>query len=65
VKAALPGYVLVHADITPNSDDNKALSKKFGLFGPPALIFYDETGQELKEKRVIGFIPPEELLKKL
>jgi thiol:disulfide interchange protein DsbD len=65
VKAALSDYVLVQADITPNSDDNKALSKKFGLFGPPALIFYDETGKELKEKRVIGFISPEELLEKL
>lgn len=65
VKQALSDYVLVQADITPNSDENKALSKQFGLFGPPALIFYDENGKELKEKRVIGFVPPEELLEKL
>ncbi|MFC2074121.1 protein-disulfide reductase DsbD [Campylobacterota bacterium] len=65
VKKALSEYVLIQADITPNSDENKALSKKFGLFGPPALIFYDKNGKELKEKRVIGFIPPEELLEKL
>lgn len=65
VKEALSDYVLIQADITANSDENKELSKKFGLFGPPALIFYDETGKELKEKRVIGFIPPEELLEKL
>ncbi len=65
VRQALSDYVLVQADITPNSDENKALSKKFGLFGPPALIFYDENGKELKEKRVIGFVPPEELLAKL
>ena len=65
VKAAWKDYVLVQADVTENTDDEKALSKKFGLFGPPALIFYDENGNEEKGKRTIGFIPPEELLKKL
>ena len=65
VKAAWKDYVLVQADVTENTDDEKALSKKFGLFGPPALIFYDENGNEEKSKRTIGFIPPEELLKKL
>lgn len=65
VKAALAEYVLVQADVTANTDDEKALSKKFNLFGPPALIFYDEEGNEIKENRVIGYIPPDELLKKL
>jgi len=65
VKAALSEYVLVQADVTANTDEEKALSKQFNLFGPPALIFYDETGREIKEKRVIGYIPPEELLEKL
>jgi len=65
VKAAWADYVLVQADVTENTDAEKALSKKFGLFGPPALIFYDENGKEVKSKRTIGFIPPEELLEKL
>jgi len=65
VKAAWKDYVLIQADVTENTDDEKALSKKFGLFGPPALIFYDENGNEVKTKRQIGFLPPEELLKKL
>jgi len=65
VKEAWADYVLVQADITENTDDEKALSKKFNLFGPPALIFYDENGKEIKNKRTIGFIPPEELLEKL
>ena len=65
VKKALESYVLIQADITENSDENKKLSKKFGLFGPPALIFYDENGVELKQKRTIGFLPPEQLLEKL
>ncbi len=65
VKAALRDYILVQADVTANTEEEKALSKMFNLFGPPALIFYDEDGNELKEKRVIGYIPPEELLTKL
>ncbi len=65
VKEAWTDYILLQADVTANSDDEKALSKKFGLFGPPALIFYDENGAEIKAKRTIGFIPADELLKKL
>ncbi|MDF1879996.1 protein-disulfide reductase DsbD [Sulfurimonas sp. MAG313] len=65
VKEAWKDYVLIKADVTENTDDEKALSKKFGLFGPPALIFFDENSKEIKHKRVIGFIPAEELLEKL
>mgnify|MGYP005664159187 CR=1 FL=1 len=65
VKEAWQDYVLIQADVTANTDEEKALSKKFGLFGPPALIFYDKQGKEIKSKRTIGFLPPEELLKKL
>ncbi len=64
VKEAWKDYVLIQADVTENTDDEKALSKKFGLFGPPALIFYDEEGNELIQKRVIGFVEPTELIKK-
>ncbi len=64
VKDAWKDYVLIQADVTQNTDEEKALSKRFGLFGPPALIFYDAEGNEEKNKRTIGFIPPEELLKK-
>ena len=65
VKEAWKDYVLVQADITENTEEEQALSKKFGLFGPPALIFYDEEGNELIKKRVIGFVGPEDLLSKL
>lgn len=65
IKEKLADYVLIQADVTSNSDEEKALSKAFGLFGPPALIFYDAQGNELSDKRVIGYIPPSELLEKL
>ena len=65
VEAALKDYVLVQADVTENTDEEKALSKKFGLFGPPALIFYDEQGAEVKQERTIGYIDADELIQKL
>jgi thiol:disulfide interchange protein DsbD len=65
VKRALSDYVLVQADVTANTDEQKALSKRFGLFGPPAMIFFDENGKEFTKERTIGFLPPEELLQTL
>jgi thioredoxin:protein disulfide reductase len=65
VIAALSGYVLVQADVTANSEEEKALAKRFGLFGPPAIIFFDANGNELKSKTVIGYKPPKPFLKHL
>ena len=62
VIAALKGYVLVRADVTANSDEEKALSKRFGLFGPPGIIFFDAEGKELKSRTLIGYKPPEAFL---
>jgi len=50
----LSHYQLVKIDVTKNTDDDKALMKKFNLFGPPAMIFYKD-GKELLKKRIIGF----------
>ena len=54
IKAALANTVLLQADVTANSDDDQALLKRFGLFGPPGIIFFDKTGVEQKT-RVIGY----------
>lgn len=53
VKAALEGAVLLQADVTANSDEDKALLKRYGLFGPPAIILFDGGGKETA--RVIGY----------
>jgi thiol:disulfide interchange protein DsbD len=62
VQEELLKYTLIKVDVTKNTDDDKALMKKFNLFGPPALIFYKD-GVEEKQKRIIGFKNPEEFLK--
>ncbi len=55
VQAGLAGYTLLQADVTANSDDDKALLARFGLFGPPGIIFFDARGQENKAVRIVGF----------
>lgn len=55
VRAMLDGAVLVQADVTANDANDKALLKRFQLFGPPGIIFFDAQGRELSEQRVIGF----------
>jgi thiol:disulfide interchange protein DsbD len=62
VQARLSDVVLLQADVTANSEDDKALLKKFGLFGPPGIVFFDKNGKELSNSRVIGYVPPEKFL---
>jgi thiol:disulfide interchange protein DsbD len=55
VKQSLAGFVLLQADVTKNSDDDKALLKKFNLIGPPGVLFFGADRQEKSAHRVIGY----------
>lgn len=55
VRASLQDFVLLQADVTANDADDQALLKRFGLFGPPGIIFFDGQGEELKHHTVIGY----------
>ena len=55
VSAKLAKAVLLRADVTANSDDDRALLKRFHLFGPPGIILFDAQGHELESVRVVGF----------
>lgn len=59
VQALLKNAVVIQADVTANDDLDKALLKEFDLFGPPGIIFWDETGTELRAARVVGFMAAE------
>ena len=47
--------LLLKADVTANNADDRALLKRFNLFGPPGTIFFDAQGREVEGKRVVGF----------
>jgi len=54
VIASLKNTILLQADVTPNDDKDKALLKKFGLFGPPGILFFDKNSQENLPYRIVG-----------
>ena len=54
--AGLRDFTLLRVDVTANSAEHKALMKRYGLFGPPALLFFPPAGGELAQARVIGFV---------
>ena len=47
--------LVLQADVTANTDADKALLKRFRLFGPPGIVFFDHSGREIDGLRVIGF----------
>ncbi len=55
IHAQFANMLLLQADVTANNDDDKALLKRFKLFGPPGIIFFDKRGQEIQGGRVIGY----------
>jgi thioredoxin:protein disulfide reductase len=62
VQARLAGTLLLQADVTASNDDDLALLKRFGLFGPPGIIFFDRDGKEISGARVIGYQPATQFL---
>jgi thiol:disulfide interchange protein DsbD len=64
VQARLQGVVLLQADVTANTPEDKALLARFKLFGPPGIIFYDKSGQEVAY-RVVGYEKAEQFLASL
>ncbi|MYN07046.1 protein-disulfide reductase DsbD [Pseudoduganella aquatica] len=65
VKARLANTVLLQVDVTANDEDDKALLKRFKLFGPPGIILFNAQGQEIPDSRVVGFQNAETFLKSL
>lgn len=55
VKGKLESMLLLQVDVTANNAEDKALLKRFNLFGPPGIIFFNGRGQEIPGGRVIGY----------
>jgi thiol:disulfide interchange protein DsbD len=65
VRQRLGRMLLLQADVTVNNDADKALLKRFALFGPPGIIFFDAQGREIRGLRVVGYQDAERFLKTL
>jgi len=60
VMQSLTDFMLIKLDVTANDDEAKQLYRRFGVIGPPALIFYNREGTELKNMMLIGNISPQD-----
>ena len=65
VRTRLGDLLLVQADVTANNEADKALLKRFSLFGPPGIIFFDARGREIRGLRVIGYQNADRFLESL
>lgn len=56
----LESYLVLQADVTADDEQDRALLQgRFGLPGPPAIIFYGADGVERSNYRVVGFMDAE------
>ncbi len=58
VQAELKEFTFIKIDLTNNSEEDKALLKKYELFGTPNIIFFDKKNNYLADKTLTGFIKP-------
>ncbi|NNM79589.1 MAG: protein-disulfide reductase DsbD [Gallionella sp.] len=65
VQAKLKSALLLQADVTANTLEDKALLKQYGLFGPPATLFFDAQGKEIQTARVVGYQDAAQFVKSL
>ena len=65
VQQKLAGILLLQVDVTANTGADKALLQRFNLFGPPAIVFFNSTGEEISSVRVVGYQHPEQFFKVL
>jgi thiol:disulfide interchange protein DsbD len=65
VRKQFEGMVLLQADVTANNADDRALLKRFRLFGPPGIILFGKDGVEATQGRVIGYLDADRFLRSL
>jgi thiol:disulfide interchange protein DsbD len=65
VRSQLERMLLLQVDVTANNESDRLLLKRFSLFGPPGIVFFDAEGREIKGLRVIGYQGPDRFLKTL
>jgi thiol:disulfide interchange protein DsbD len=65
IQALLDRLQPLQADVTANDAVDQALLRAFGIIGPPAILFFDQAGLEMRDWRLIGYFPPDEFAQHL
>jgi thiol:disulfide interchange protein DsbD len=61
--AALKPFVLLQANVTENNAEDKLLYQRFGVLGPPTIVFFNPKGEEQKAEQVVGYEPPDKFIR--
>ena len=64
VQEKLSKINLIKLDITKTNEDNKKFLSNYKLFGPPAILFFNSNGSEIKNSRIVGYVNAKIFLKK-
>jgi thiol:disulfide interchange protein DsbD len=65
VRERLEGFVAVRFDFTRTTPENRLLRQKYGIVGLPTVMVFDTAGNERRERRLLGFEPPDKFLRRL
>ncbi len=65
VKEALKKFTFIKVDVTENTPEERALLKKYELFGTPNIIFFDKEGRFMPAKSLTGYIGPKAFVEHL
>lgn len=57
VQAALADALVLQADVTAVDAEDQALMQRFGIIGPPTIMFFTADGIEQTSRRVVGYKP--------
>lgn len=60
IQALFARLQLLQADVTDNDETDQLLMSNYGIIGPPAILFFDRHGEELREYRLVGYFAADE-----
>ena len=58
-------FSMIQVDCTSSDSICVSQAKRFQVLGLPTIIFFNAKGEELHNLRVVGFVGPDELMKKM
>ena len=65
VRELLTNINIIKFDVTENNDDHSKFLSDNQIYGPPALMFFDNKGDEIKSARIVGYIDADSFLDRL
>ena len=65
VQSLLAAFNLVRVDLSANTADDQALLQKYNVIAPPTVLFFNNTGQEIDSRRIVGEVNTNEFLNRI